>query len=302
MSIQLEKPKSLIDLSTSAVLVSVHTSVWTGTQTDEEVSDEITTAKKAARDSGKFSKFLLAGDKDHKKLVNHRQTVRNWFKRRTFPWARGWGILPVVELPQFMKEFDELNAEMERLRSVFINVYPQRISDAAFTLNGMFKREDYPTAEELRDRFKITLYTAEVPQGDFRVSIAKDLADDLSTHFNRQAQQAIDSILAKQIDSLVMVMRSISDTCAPTIKQNEDGTTKVTRGRLHNETLQKAIAFCDTFRQFNPTGDTRLEAIRADLERVLLNTNMDELKKSDATRAYVKQEVDDILSKFGFAQ
>lgn len=300
MSIQLEKPKSLISLSTSAVLVSVHTSVWTGVQTDEEVSDEITTAKKAARDSGKFSKFLLAGDKDHKKLVNHRQTVRNWVKRCTFPWARNWGVLPIIELPKFMSEFNALDAEMKRLRDAFLAVYPQRISDAAFTLNGMFKREDYPTAEQLVDRFKISLYTAEVPQGDFRVKITEDLAEDLTTHFNRQAQNAIDSILSKQIDSLVTVMRSISDTCAPTVKQNEDGTVKITRGRLHSETLEKAIAFCDTFRQFNPTGDTRLDSIRMDLERVLLNTNMDDLKKNDSTRAYVKKEMDDILSKYGF--
>jgi hypothetical protein len=28
--------------------------------------------------------------------------------------------------------------------------------------------------------------------------------------------------------------------------------------------------------------------------------DLDELKKNDSTRAYVKAEVDDILSKFGF--
>ena len=299
MSVQLEKPKSLINLSTSAVLVSVHTSVWTGVQTDEEVSDEITTAKKATPESGKFNKFLLAGDKDHRKLVNHRQTVRNWFKRRTFPWARGWGVLPNVDLPQFMKEFNDLDTEMTRLRDAFLAVYPQRVSDAAFKLNGMFKREDYPTADQLIHRFKLRLYTAEVPQGDFRVSIAQDIADDLTTHFNRQAQEAIDGLLNRQIDSLVSVMRSISETCEPTVKEAEDGSIKVTRGRLHTETLLKAIQYCDTFKEFNPTGDTRLEAIRADLERVLKGKDVEELKKSDAARAYVKAEVDDILSKFG---
>ncbi len=87
MSIQLTKPKSLIDLSTSAILVNVRTTVWTGTQTDDEVSDEITALKNTDRDAGKFAKHLLAGDPQHKKLVNHRQTVRNWFKRRTYAWA-----------------------------------------------------------------------------------------------------------------------------------------------------------------------------------------------------------------------
>jgi hypothetical protein len=69
---------------------------------------------------------------------------------------------------------------------------------------------------------------------------------------------------------------------------------------LHTETLKKALAFCDTFKKFNPAGDTRLDAIRIELERVLTGVDMDELKKNDSTRAYVKAEVDDILSKFGF--
>lgn len=300
MSVQLSKPKSLIDLSTCAVLVNVRTSVWTGVQTDEDVSNEITALKKADRDAGKFAKHLLAGDAQHKKLVNHRQTVRNWFKRRTYPWAGQWGILPVVSLPEFMEEFKAHEAELTRLREDFLTSYPDKVSDMAFKLNDMFRREDYPTVDELRNKFTILLYTAEVPQGDFRVQIAHDLADDLTNHFNKQAQSAIDTMLDQQINQLVDVMRSISHTCGETITEREDGTIKVSRGRLHTDTIMKAIQYCDTFRSFNPSGSTRLDEIRGELERVLANTPIDDLKKNDATRAYVKSEVDDILSKFGF--
>jgi neutral trehalase len=302
MSIQLSKPKSLIDLSTCAVLVNVRTSVWTGVQTDDEVSNEITTMKNADSESGKFAKRLLAGDREHKKLVNHRQTVRNWVKRRTFPWAGQWNILPVVTLPQFMEEYKALDKEREELLEAFLQSYPNKVSDMAFKLNGMFRREDYPTADELRDKFTMTLYTAEVPQGDFRVQIAHDLADDLTNHFNKQAQSTIDNMLSQQIHQLVDVMRSISHTCGENVVEREDGSLKVSRGRLHTETLKKALQYCDTFKQFNPAGDSRLDAIRNDLERVLINVDMDELKKNDSTRAYVKAEVDDILSKFGFGQ
>ena len=302
MSIQLSKPKSLIDLSTCAVLVNVRTSVWTGTQTDEDASHEVIAAKQADADAGKFAKRLLAGDQQHRKLVNHRQTVRNWFKRRTYPWAGQWGILPVASLPAFMEEFKSLDKERVDYLETFLAEYPNKVSNMAFKLNGLFRREDYPTADELRNKFTMTLYTAEVPQGDFRVQIAHDLADDLTNHFNKQAQSAIDNMLAQQINQLVDVMRSISHTCGENIVEQEDGSIKVTRGRLHTETLKKALAYCDTFKQFNPTGDTQLNAIRYDLERVLSNVSMEELKKSDATRAHVKAEVDDILSKFGFAE
>lgn len=301
MSIQLTKPKSLIDLSTSAILVNVRTTVWTGTQTDDEVSDEITALKNTDRDAGKFAKHLLAGDPQHKKLVNHRQTVRNWFKRRTYSWAGQWGILPIVNYPLFNEEYKALETKLIELREDFLNAYPNKVSDMAFKLNDMFRREDYPTVEELRNKFTMRLYTAEVPQGDFRVQIAHDLADDLTNHFNKQAQSTIDNMLNQQINQLVEVMQSISHTCGENVVEREDGSLKVTRGRLHTETLKKALAYCDTFKQFNPSGDTRLTAIRTDLEKVLTNVDMDELKKNDSTRAYVKAEVDDILSKFGFS-
>lgn len=299
MTIQLSKPKSLIDLSTCAVLVSVRTSVWTGVMTDDEISDEITASKKASSDAGKFAKYLLAGDAEHKKLVNHRQTIRNWLKRRTYPWAGNWAILPVSTLPQFMQEYKEHEAKMGELREAFLTSYPTKVSDMAFKLNGMFKREDYPTADELRDRFKVTLYTAEVPQGDFRVQVARDLADDLTTHFNKQATSVIETMAEQQVAQLAEVMRSISHTCGTSVTERDDGSLKVTRGRLHVDTLKKAISYCDTFKQFNPAGNPKLDAIRSELEQVLGKVDINELKKSDGARAAIKSDVDDILSKFG---
>ena len=56
----LTKPKHIISLATSCVLVSVETHVWNATVTSREISDEVTTAKKADRDSGKFMKNLVA--------------------------------------------------------------------------------------------------------------------------------------------------------------------------------------------------------------------------------------------------
>ena len=83
------------------------------------------------------------------------------------------------------------------------------------------------------------------------------------------------------------------------VATDENGVTTMSRRKLHEVTLKDAVDYCDLFRQFNPTGDTRLESIRAELEQVLLTKNFEELRKSDAVRAQTKSEVDNILSKFG---
>ena len=47
MNMELQKPKHLISLASSGVLVSVDVNVWSATKQDRGISNEVTTAKKA---------------------------------------------------------------------------------------------------------------------------------------------------------------------------------------------------------------------------------------------------------------
>ena len=74
---ELQQPQHLISLATSALIVSVDVNVWTATKQDRAISNEVTQAKRASADAGKFTKNLLADSPDHKALLNYRQTVYN---------------------------------------------------------------------------------------------------------------------------------------------------------------------------------------------------------------------------------
>ena len=73
-----KKPDYLISLATASLLINVEVKVWSATRQDRSVSDEITSAKNADREAGKFIQNLLAGDPRHKKILMHRQSVYNW--------------------------------------------------------------------------------------------------------------------------------------------------------------------------------------------------------------------------------
>ena len=75
----LSKPKHIISLASSCVLISVESHVWNATVQDKQISDEVTTAKKADKNAGKFIKNLLAKNTEHKAVLNYRQTIYNWF-------------------------------------------------------------------------------------------------------------------------------------------------------------------------------------------------------------------------------
>ena len=294
----LTKPDHVVSLATSCVLVQAEVNVWTATRQDNEISEEVTAAKKADKDSGKFVKHLLAKNPEHKRVLNYRQTVYNWMQRRTYDWAGSQRILPALQLTQFMAEFREHERVFGELVDEFIKQYPTIVSNMAFVQGDMFKREEYPSVDEVRKKFSISLYMNEVPTADFRCRIAHDLAQDLQTHYERQAKDMVEQILNRQKEQLVDIMKSLS-YCCETETVVENGEIKVKRRKLYDTTLQRAFELCEMFNEFNLTQDRELEEARAALLDALEGMTIDKLRESDTARVVVKEKVDEILSKFG---
>jgi hypothetical protein len=297
----LTKPNHIISLASSCVLVSVESHVWNATVQDKQISNEVTAAKKASSDSGKFVKHLLAKNPEHKAVLNYRQTIYNWVQRSTYDWAGSQRLLPVINLAKFHKEYADHEAEFSRLVDDFLDKYPAIVSNMAFVQGDMFDRNEYPDVSELKRKFSVDLIQSEVPTGDFRCTIAQDLLDDMSTHYNRQAKRMVEQILAKQSEQLVDVMKSISYCCEIETTIDGNGEIKVRRRKLYDSTLDRARELCDTFREFNLVSDPKLEEARASLEVLLSGIEIEKLRNSDTQRVVIKEGIDDILSKFGVA-
>lgn len=295
----LNKPNHIISLATSCVLVSVESHVWNATVQDKQISDEVTAAKKADKDAGKFVKNLLAKNAEHKAVLNYRQTIYNWVQRNTYDWAGSQRLLPVVNLARFHKEYIEHEKKFFELVDDFLDKYPTIVSNMAFVQGSMFDRSEYPDVADLRRRFSIDLIQSEVPTGDFRCAIATELLDDMSKHYNRQAKRMVEDILAKQSNQLIDIMKSISYCCEVETVVDDNGEIKVRRRKLYDSTLDRARELCETFKDFNIMADPRLEEARAGLEKLLDGVNIDQLRNSDTKRVVIKEGIDDILAKFG---
>jgi len=180
----------------------------------------------------------------------------------------------------------------------FIDEYPTIVSGIAFKMGALFNAAFYPTPQELFHKFGVDLYTSEVPEGDFRVQLSKDLADDLYNHYERQSNNIVNGILTKQTEQLIKVMQSISSTCNVEQVTAADGSIKTRRHKLYDSTITRALELCDSFKSFNVTANQSLEDARARLDKTLRSISLDALRESDHMRMSVKSEVDDILSKF----
>ena len=304
MNFEIQQPNHIISLATSAVLVSVDVNVWSATKQDRVISDEVTTLKNADASAGRFVKNLLADDIHHKKVSNYRQTIYNWLKRSTFRWNNSQDLLPVANLEKFKVEFAEHEMEYYRLLDNFLLNYQNIVSDMAFKQGDMFSQDDYPSVDEVRNKFGIRLYVAEVPSHDWRCSISDDIAGDLKQQYEMQAEQIITGIVNDQVARITEVMESISHCCG--VIEKQDGTTGeviIKKRKIYDTTIEKAKELCDTFKKFKPIDNeisSKLSEVVVKLENALNGVDTKSIRESDAVRDKVKSEVDDILSKFKF--
>jgi len=295
MNFELSQPKQIISLSSSAHIVSVEVNVWTATKQDRAISNEVTSMKNADSEAGKFTKNLLSSSPEHKALMNYRQTVYNWLQRSTYDWSGSSRLLPLVNLEKFMKEFNQHEVEFNKLLDVFIAKYPQIVSDAAFKQGDMFDRSQYPDVANVRSKFRIKLFVTTVPKNDFRSSISSVIAEDLKNHYERQVAEIIDNVMTDASERFLEIASRISNACTEATP-DEDG--KVKRKKIYDTTVTQAKEICVTLKEFNLTNNPQLEEARQRLENALRDVTVDDLRESSYVRSVVKNDVDDILSKF----
>ena len=293
--ITLNAPKHLISLSSSAHLVHVKVKTWTATAQNKKISNEVTAQKNASSDAGRFTQNLLNNAKEHRALVNHRQTVYNWLQRATYDWAGDWHILPGFKIEQFKQEYDKQEAEFKRLKEAFFSVYPSLISDAAFKQGTMFDRSLYPDVQELEGRFYMKLFITEVPQNDFRSAISEVIADDLKQHYEAQVNSVVQQMVDDMKGQLVSHATRLRDACTDA-QSDDDG--KVKRKKIYESTVDNTRSMVELLEKFNITNDPELEEARKKLEATLAGVALSDLRESASVRADVKDGLDDILSKF----
>lgn len=141
-AVQLQQPNHIISLATSSLLVSVDVNVWSATKQDRVISSEVTTSKKADANAGRFVKNLLANNAFHKDIINYRQTIYNWMKRKTYRWNNTQDLLPVVDLETFKEEYSEHEKSFKALVDSFCDKYDSIRSNMAFSQGDMYNAED----------------------------------------------------------------------------------------------------------------------------------------------------------------
>lgn len=281
-------------ISSSAMLVDLGISVWTARKLDKKVSQEVDQAKSTKTRAGNYHKNLLAGSAKLENIGKIASAVRNWHYLQTSPWSdSGTRLLPATLFMNYKTTLTQYEQQFNDAVDDFLKEYDVLVSQAAFQLGDLFNREDYPEVNKIRTKFGFNYFFSPVPEsGDFRVDIGEQGMNELRERYEGAYKTRIETSMKDVWDRVYTALEHISHKLTPT----ESGG----KQKLYDSMLENAQELTGLLKHLNITGDSKLDALRMDMEKVLFSVDMEDLRESDAMRDHTKNQVDNLLSKFAF--
>jgi hypothetical protein len=255
------------NIDTCAMLVEFNASVWTARKLDKSTTDEVTSNKNAAKDAARVNKHLLAGRTELEVIQQAVGRARQYVYDNTSPWSdSGLRLLPNTRFIKFAERMNEFDEEIAALVKAFIVIYPSLITAQAMALGDMFRRDDFPTPNDLVTKFSFRVNYMPVPTaGDFRVDVGNKAQEELKAKLEALTQERIDHAMADVRARLGERLKRISDRLTTDYVQGEAKTR-----RFHDTLVDGALEMCDLAKSLNIINDPALETARRDLEQVLL--------------------------------
>jgi hypothetical protein len=286
------------NIDTCAMLVEFNASQWTARKLDRSTSDEVVRDKNAGeKGAARVNKNLLAGRKELEIINQHVGFVRSYVYEHTLPWSdSGIRLLPAPSFMLFDAEMTKHHNAFEDLVRDFIDIYPTLITAQAMALGDMFKREEFPSPNELQHKFSFRLNYMPVPAaGDFRVDVGNDAQKELQDKLSKLADERVEFAMRDVKTRLKEHLDRMSDRLAVDAANG----TIVTR-KFHDSLLDTAHDLCDMVKVLNITNDQTLEEARKALFESINGVDVKELRNNLPVRKDVKASVDAIRSKFLF--
>ena len=277
-------------LSSSAMLVKVNISKWEGRKHDKKASADIVASNGAKRGAANVHKRLLPNSDTLKAIVDHSSLMHRTHTRMTMPWADiGDRLLTTAQYMNYHNEMTALQNKFYALVDTFHDDYVLEHAEAQVHLGDMYDPSDYPSAEELRDKFRCTISYSPLPEsGDFRVDLPKEAIADLQTSYVNYYEEKTKRAMDDMWHRLYKVLDNMSGRLDYQSKEDK---------KKFNDTLVSNVTdMIDLLRVSNVTNSPQMSAMADQLEEAFVGVTPDALREDDYFRAETKRAVDKAIA------
>ncbi len=192
----------------------------------------------------------------------------------------------------YKQHMNSYEVQFHALCDQFFNQYPALVTAAPANLGSLFKADDYPVIDEVKQKFAFKRTVKPVPEaGDFRLDVPSEDLVELKAMFEQQQTEKLREAVREPWERLHSQLKSISEKMT-----DIDG--DETKKRYHDTLISNPLELCDLLTKLNITNDPKLEEARKQLELTMLGANLDSLKEDSGARSDLKSKVDAIINKF----
>jgi hypothetical protein len=182
-----------------------------------------------------------------------------------------------------MREFE---ACFEQGVESFLQVYPQYIEQVRPELNGLFREEDYPTAEKLRKKFGVKVEILPIPSGnDFRVQMSAEEQARVAREIDSSVRQS----LTRGTEELWKRLREVVAHMVDRLNEPES--------RFHATLVTNVLDLVELLPRLNVNGDSELNRFAEQIRHRLCGFTAQDLKKHDLLRVATATDAAEIVAE-----
>ena len=276
-------------LASSAMLVELNISNWSGRKKDNRASADVTSQNYAATGVANVNKKLLADNADLKAIQTHVTAMRNMHAAMTMPWSNsGMRLLPTAQYFKYTGAMSDMENKFWDLVNAFLGKYNDAVIDVQMLLGDLFSRDDYPTAEELQRKYRVHINYMPLPDaGDFRVDISnealREVKEQYADFYTTQYNTAMNDVWTR----LHKALTNMSERLDYGSKEDK----KVFRDSL----VGNVNDMVELLRVCNVTSSPQMAQMADKLEEAMAGVTPDGLREDDTFRAETKRAVDDAI-------
>ena len=283
-----------MSITSSAVTVELNISVWTANKLDKSATEKVVSDNAAVSNAAQVRKNLMAGTTLRKDIADYAAGCRLWHNTRTLPWAdKGARLLATSLFMDYKTEANMRKRTFDTMVDNFLQNYPALVQTAHNYLGSLFNPEDYPSVDDVSDKFGFRLVFSPVPEaGDFRLQVAEQDLYELRQQYEESFSSRLADAMREPWDRLHKMLVGMSEKL--TDVEGEDELKK----RYHDTLITNAQSLCSMLTHLNITKDPKLEQARRELELTMLGADIETIKESPEVRKDMKTRLDAILKQY----
>jgi hypothetical protein len=298
-------PQATSNLFKRCILVKLNVSAYTGRKLDKNVSAEIDEQKQTKTKGGNYNKMLFPKCERFKAIGKQINVIREFVNTNTNVFEKGgWRIM---KFNRYITFCEEINPMLDKLRQDIDNFtdetnYEESVASSIFLLSNLVTRAEYPSAQEIKRKFRYKLEECPVPDGSFHVQATEEVRQKLESDM-------IATMTKKLTESMEDVVDRIQDVVHKAIKglEDEQVPVKTKQGLKFHQTFRDTLLgnihdICDIGDSLNLTDDPKITKLISDLRQAVNGRDAQMCRDSDSVRHATKRSLEDVVSKYGLGQ